>query len=284
MKRMEIARPVAQVYGRLEGVDWIAVSGSTARGNADEYSDLEMWATGGSLPDLAARMAVLSGLSDTGHAAPREEAKGGMTRPEAAVISGVAVYVTVGSNNDLLSVGLEIDKNLGTPMEAAIADFHDLVVLHDPKGLYRTVKQRLDDYPVMLGTKVIGRLLQEIVDLCANAVPRAFRSQNWMELLHARSAGQEALLRIAFVLNRDYFPRVKDADWLLDSMAQLPEGFAERMRLNAREESIRVARVRLIALARDLVQLARDVWPEPLSETVVAELNGIAEELGPLSP
>ena len=51
LKRMAIARRVAQAYSKLGGIDSLAVGGSTARGNADEFSDIEIWMTYSSLPD-----------------------------------------------------------------------------------------------------------------------------------------------------------------------------------------------------------------------------------------
>jgi len=67
LKRLDIAKRVAQAYAKLDGVDSLAVGGSTARGNADRFSDVEIWMTYSSLPDEEARKQILNKLDESGH-------------------------------------------------------------------------------------------------------------------------------------------------------------------------------------------------------------------------
>ncbi len=66
LKRMDIARRVAQAYAKLDGIDSLAVGGSTARGNADEFSDVEIWMTYSLLPDEKVRKQILESLRRIG--------------------------------------------------------------------------------------------------------------------------------------------------------------------------------------------------------------------------
>lgn len=197
-------------------------------------------------------------------------------------ISGVQVGLLPGTNDDLLSVGTKMEKHLGKPSEKGIADFHDCVVLYDPNGLYNVIKQRLENYPVAFGTKVMRARLREVIRICAIDIPRAFRNQNWMQLLESRSIAQEALLRVAFILNRDYFPRVKDAEWLLESMVHLPKDFPNKMSKYAREHDVSEVRRLLIALTQDLIALATEIWPGVLDEYMTTWLSRLPDDLIPI--
>jgi hypothetical protein len=251
----------------------LAVGGSTARGNADELSDIEIWLTYSSLPDERARKEILDRLDESGQPLLAEELEGGMLRTESLVVSEVSVGIFPGTNETLLAVGSDMDTHLGKPSEKGLADFHDCLVLHDPKGLYATVKARLADYPITLGTNVMQRCLNEVCTICTMDIPRGSRNRAWMHLLSSRSAAQEALLRVVFVLNRDYFPRVKDAEWMLGCMERLPKDFELRMRQLAEVSSDVVQPGMLLALAHDLASLSADVWPETLDEETIGSLD-----------
>lgn len=272
-KRRAIAQRVADAYKELPGVDSLAVGGSTARGNADELSDIEIWLTYSSLPDARARKEILDCIDESGQPLLAEELEGGMLRTETLVVSGVNVGIFPGTNETLLAVGTDMDTHLGKPSEKGLADFHDCLILYDPKGLYATVKSRLADYPIALGTNVIQRYLNEVCTICTVDIPRGLRNHAWMHLLSSRSAAQEALLRVVFVLNRDYFPRVKDAEWMLSSMQYLPKDFEPRMRHLAEMSSDAVQSEMLLALAHDLASLSTGVWPERLDEEIMGSLD-----------
>ncbi|RKY63733.1 MAG: hypothetical protein DRP99_03500 [Candidatus Latescibacterota bacterium] len=282
LKRLDIAKRVAQAYAKLDGVDSLAVGGSTARGNADRFSDVEIWMTYSSLPDEEARKQILNKLDESGHPVLMKDLEGGAKLAETFRVSGVQVSILPGTNDDLLSVGIDIEKHLGEPSEKGLADFHDCVVLYDPKGLYETVKRRRENYPVDLGIKLIKRKLYEVVKICAVDIPRALRNGNWLWILDSRSTAQEALLRVVFALNRDYFPRVKDAEWLILSMTHVPKGFLKGISEYAREPDIRKARKMLINLTKDLISLVEQIWPQAIDGDTVTWLDRLSEDVIPV--
>lgn len=282
IKRMDIAKRVALAYAELNEVDSLAVGGSTARGNADEFSDIEIWMTYSELPSGKDRKQVIGELDESRHPVLMQKLDDGMTLAESFVVSNVQVGILPGTNDMLLSVGTDIEKCLGESSEKGVADFHDCVILYDPKRIYDVVKNRLNDYPVILGTKVIQRKLRELVKICALDMPRAIKNQNWMQLLESRAIAQELLIRIAFVLNKDYFPRLKDAEWLLQSMTHLPEYFASRMNEYAREYDPVKARQLLIDIIKELLSLTNQVWSEPIGNEIIASVQRLNENLIPV--
>ena len=136
--------------------------------------------------------------------------------------------------------------------------------------------------PVDLGIKLIKRKLYEVVKICAVDIPRALRNGNWLWILDSRSTAQEALLRVVFALNRDYFPRVKDAEWLILSMTHVPKGFLKGISEYAREPDIRKARKMLINLTKDLISLVEQIWPQAIDGDTVTWLDRLSEDVIPV--
>jgi len=265
-KRRIIAERIAVEYSRLPEICSLAIAGSTARGNADRFSDLEIWMTYSSMPDAGSRLEILRNLDESGNPVLAGSIDEAVMQAESLVIEGVQVGLMPGTNDQLLEVPDRAAAQVGEPSEIGIADFHDCIVLYDPNQMYHIVKARLNDYPISAGTRVINRKLQEIDQVCQRDIPRAVESNS---PLTCRTAAIEALLRIVFVLNRDYFPRLKDAEWLLPEMPHLPMNFTRDIAsLSTASECVGQALL-IQKVTGSLVKMARQVWPEHLDPEIM---------------
>jgi hypothetical protein len=140
----------------------------------------------------------------------------------------------------------------------ALADVHSMKVADDPHGILARWKAAVATYPEALRRSILGRFVPEA----------AF----WPQNLHYRTAVQradliytsaivqqvlQALIQVAFALNRAYFPGEKRLAHAVETLPVQPAGFTRRVQELLAPASVEVAG--LEKQRRDLADLVAEM-------------------------
>jgi hypothetical protein len=235
--RLVLARTTAQQYALIPAVDAIFLGGSTARGQADRYSDIELCVLWTTPPTEQERIQVVTALDGDLHLLfPYDEEEGlwedvfflGRNQ-ENTPKSGCHVEV---SHYLVESIETAIDRVL---VESVVEpELHNLMA-----GIIEGVpllnaskidgwKQRLRQYPDALQLAVIQRY--GIIDHFWRWEMLVARGNNRMEIANLFTHILHQVLHLLLALNRRYYNGFKWLDSLVSHFAIAPENLAERIR------------------------------------------------------
>lgn len=277
-RRLRLAKHVAEKYKQITGIDSIAVGGSTALGSAYSQSDIDMWATYSELPSVEERQKIGCKLIEEYGDEPQPKwVTQGQVDPFR--IDGVDVGVMLGHNNDLLQVPDNREQVMGTPREVGISEYYDSVVLYDPKGLWRQVKARLDDYPVSIGEKIINENLDKITTILQDDMLKAVMTQNIFLALEVQVLSLEAFLRILFALNKRYYRRLRDISAVISDFEITPKDCELRLKAWAKERFPSKIRVILLDLVKDILPLIKEGYPDIDIDESVRQLERLSQNI-----
>ena len=221
--RTEYARELAERIAGVEKVEAIVVAGSTARGFADSYSDLEIAIFWDVLPDDAGRHRIVEAMGGR-----FLFAYDGPSREDQLLVDGFQVdlwHIAVSHQEAMLDGVLEqyhSDPGSLNAMDTVRCCFP----LYGEK-LVQTWKTRAALYPEPLVEKIVREHLESFrVDYLAILAHR----KNPTGFYHQLSFLQQEAFLILLALNQTYFPTFK---WLyesLDRMQRKPENAGARFR------------------------------------------------------
>ena len=224
-----LAERITEVYRRHMPVDAALLAGSGARGDADEYSDLDLLLYGETVPPYEAAVAAQREL-DAGQAiAILPHGEQGFL--DQFPLEGVACQVGLISLADLeadLDRLLVAHEGLDTPLPKIATGLLEGIPLHGD-ALVKRLRARVEDYPESLRRAMVEHWW------------RFFPLWHFEPSLESRDAPlwqQEELVNAAYALvgtlagvNRLYFARFefKRERMFLSKLELAPERFAERL-------------------------------------------------------
>lgn len=267
LKRLLLARRIADSYKQIRGISSVAVGGSTAIGSAYVGSDLDMWSTYSKLPDPQETQEITRKLLEKHNNEPQPNyVMHGHVN--AFRLDGIDVIIMLGDNDSLQQVPDKLDQLMGTPDEQFVAEYYYMVVLHDPKGVWKQIKARLSDYPTDIGAKIILTKLEELVRIVKDKIPKALTTGNVFFASELKVASLDEYLRLLFALNKLYYKRLIDVGVLLSQLEVMPNACKQRLITCAREDSLSKVRGMVLNLVKDTLPLIETVYPSiDLSES-----------------
>jgi predicted nucleotidyltransferase len=261
--RYAIAQQLAPVYAPNPHVAAILVGGSTARGHADRYSDIELGVFWHQPPTQAERQAAADRMVREHNADlirlypydPVEEVwsddfmigKAQRDQPRSGILLEVAHYTTEFLDRTFASVLQHFDTD--ALKQNLIAGIVDGIPLHHEQ-LVRDWQVRAAAYPQALAVAVVNRYAQ--IDHFWRWEMWLQRSANLMMLYHSFSQIQQQLLHVLLGLNRAYYFGFKWLDVIADRLAHKPEDLVRRF--------ARVYQVEPAIGARELASLVEETY------------------------
>jgi len=203
---MALARFVGEAYTRLSDEGVVAVGGSVGRGDADRYSDVEIFVFWPTLPAPEIRRELIDSLGGTLWTMDRDgETMEHFGVGELQVGNTVVDGISMVSVRHLLFANVEaaIDRVFvycATDPEdhAFLAVIRDAVPLED-SNLWASWQSRIADYP----GELVRAVVRENIDFGPWFVPQAFIAREDRLVLHAHMHTIERkLLKILAALNR----------------------------------------------------------------------------------
>jgi predicted nucleotidyltransferase len=258
LRRLQIATCIAEEYKKINGIDSIAVEGSTALGTAYSESDIDMVVTYSESPNNEERQkAIRKIVNQYGN-----EPQPGyviMGQADGFCINGIDVSIILGHNDYLLQYPNTRQKSMGTSNEIEIFGFQNNIVLYDPKAIWKHVKEELDNYPIDIGEKIIGENLDKIIVILDDII-KAIITQDEFTHLEAQYDALQAFLRILFAINKSYYRRFKDLSISISSFANIPKNCESRLREWAKEHCSVRLRLIILDFLRDIIPLI-EIYP-----------------------
>jgi hypothetical protein len=235
--RLSLARALAQQYATLPQVTAAFVGGSTARQQADRYSDLEVccvWTTAPLEQDRADVVARLGGDLHRLYPYDRQEqlwedvffvGRDQDDTPKSGLQVEVGHYVreTLEASMNRVLQQQDADEGLHNLM-AGICD--SVPLLNAP--LLVQWKARLRQYPDALQIAVIQR--HGIIDHFWRWEMYAARGKNRMELAALMTSVLHQVMHLLLGLNRVYYGGFKWLDAVIDRLPLAPPHLGERIR------------------------------------------------------
>jgi predicted nucleotidyltransferase len=234
--RQAIAHRLAQVYAANPHVAAVALGGSTARGHADAYSDIELGVFWRQPPTEQERQAAVEQIgADLLRLYPYE--------PDEAIWSDDYMIGRVAPNAAKSGVLVEVAHSLDEHVERTLTQvLHD----HDPDqwkhnliaGIVDGValhgidqiqhwRARAAAYPTELAVAVVKRHAQ--IDHFWRWEMLLQRGENLMLLYQMFSQVQQQLLHVLLGLNRVYWFGFKWLDVVVERLAIAPDNLAARL-------------------------------------------------------
>ena len=235
--RHQLVQPLASVYAVHPQVAAVVLGGSTARGHADRYSDIEVGVFWQQPPTDADRQAAATAISgDLVRLYPYDPAEEvwcddymlGRAHPDHPK-SGVLVEVVHYTTDFLTRTFAAVlhDYNPDPLKHLLIAGVVDGVPLHNA-ALVQHWKDRAAAYPEGLALAVVNR--HAIIDHFWRWEMWLARSENLMMLYQAFTQIQQQLLHMLLGLNRIYYFGFKWIDVISDHLTQQPPDLLHRLR------------------------------------------------------
>ena len=257
--RYVLAQQLAPIYAANPHVAAVLVGGSTARGHADRYSDVELGVFWHQAPTYAERQVAAEHINGDLIALypydPTEEVwsddymlgRAHPDQPQSGVLVEVVHYTT-----DMLRRTFDAVLDQHTPdalKQNLIAGVVDGLPLYNA-DLVQCWKDRAAAYPDGLAIAVINRYAQ--IDHFWRWEMWLHRSSNLMMLYHSFAQVQQQLLHVLLGLNRVYYFGIK---WLVVVV--------ERLTYTPPDLVLRLARVYQVAPAigaQDLATLVEETY------------------------
>jgi len=235
--RMMLAQTIAQRYALIPTVDALFLGGSTARGQADRYSDIELSVLWTTPPTEQERGQVITQLGGDLHfLSPYIKDEGlwedlfflGRNQeniPKSGCHVEVSHYLvsTIEADIDRVLIASEVDSELHNLM-AGILSSIPLINASRIDGW----KQRLHKYPDTLQLAVIRHY--GIIDHFWRWEMYVARGNNRMEIASLFTRILYQVLHLLLGLNRRYFDGFKWIDSLIPRLEIAPERLRERIR------------------------------------------------------
>lgn len=267
--RTGLARDVAPLYAANPNVAAVLLGGSTARGRADRFSDIELGVFWHRAPEDDERRAAAADVpGDLVRLYPYDPAEQvwcddftlGRARadePRSGVLLEIAHHTTDFVERTLRDV---LERHDPDPLKQnLLAGIVDGRALHDDH-LVREWKERAGDYPEGLTRAVVRRHAQ--IDHFWRWEMWCERSDNRMMLYGSWSRIQQQLLHVLLGLNRVYYSGFKWLDVVEERLERRPADLVPRL--------ARVYRVDPAEGARILAELVDEVYDQ-----IERELPGV---------
>ena len=221
--RLNFARGLAEKICQFSGVLAIVVGGSVAHGWADEYSDLELPVFWETLPDDAARLALVQSLGAEflyGYDGPAHE--------DQLLLNGFQFdlwHNTVAGEEAVFTAVLEEystdlgDSNFMDTVQACIP-------LHGEE-IIRGWKKRAQEYPQGLATRFIN---ERLAYFSTGQLRLAGQRENPTEFYNYLCRLHQEVFLVLLALNRRYFPTFKWMYRVIEEMQVKPVHAGERLR------------------------------------------------------
>ena len=235
--RHNLAQPLAPIYAANPHVAAVLLGGSTARGHADRYSDIELGVCWHQPPTDAERQAAANAIrGDLVRLYPYDPTEEvwcddfmlGRAHPDqlkSGVLLEVVHYTTDFLNRAFDAVLQSYDPD---PLKQnLIAGVADGVPLHNA-ALIQHWKERAAIYPEELAYAVVSRYV--MIDHFWRWEMWLARSDNRMMLYQSYTQIQQQLLHVLLGLNRVYYFGFKWLDVVSERLAQQPPDLVQRLR------------------------------------------------------
>jgi hypothetical protein len=257
--RYALAQEIAPIYAANPHVAAVIVGGSTARGHADRYSDIEIGVFWHQPPIEAERQTAGSAINgDLVRLYPYEPEEEvwcddymlGRSQPNLPK-SGVLVEV-VHYTTDFLNRTFDTVLQQSSPdalKQNLIAGVVDSLPLYNP-ALVQSWKDQAASYPEALAVAVVRRYAQ--IDHFWRWEMWLARSNNLMQLYQSYAQVQQRILHVLLGLNRVYYFGFKWLDVVAERLQHKPADLVRRLS--------RVYQGAPEAGARDLAALVEETY------------------------
>jgi hypothetical protein len=266
--RQSLARRIAPAYSTNPNIAAVILGGSTARGHADRYSDIELGVFWLQPPTEIERNSAI--VQSGGHLIrlypydPIEEVwsddftmgVSGSNAEKEGVFTEVVHYTTEFMNQTLDAVLLQ--HNPDELKQNLIAGVFDGIPLHNPT-LILEWKTRAADYPQGLQVAVINRHAQ--IDHFWRWAMFLERGPNLMMLYHSFTSIQQKLLHVLLALNRIYYFGFKWLDVVISRLNITPPNLRQRL-IDTFQIPPADASVRLSELVEETYDLVEEHCPQ----------------------
>ena len=235
--RLSLANKVAVAYTTNSNVVAVLVGGSTARGYADRYSDIEMgmfWSEPPSDEDRARAVERTGGdliqlyLFDPDENSWQDDfiiGRAATDQPHSGILVEVIHHTVTAIENVLDEVLLEFNTD---PLKHnLIADVWDSIPLHGG-DIIAEWKNRVGNYPDELAVAMVRKYAQ--IDHFWRWQMWLSRGQNLMMLYDQFGQIEFKLLHVLLALNHQYFVGFKWLEQVISRMEIAPHDLANRLR------------------------------------------------------
>jgi len=236
--RLTMANPIASLYAKNPKVAAVIIGGSTARGHADKYSDIEIGVFWNKPPDEKDRQSVIEQAGgelvylypyDVDEQVWSDDYRMGNNQtgePRSGVSVETVHYTTESMKKTLDAVLREYDPDENK--HNLISGVMDGIPIYG-NDLLEQWKSQASEYPNELATAVIKRHAQ--IDHFWRWQMWLHRADNRMLLYQAFSQIQAKLLHILLALNKIYYFGFKWLDVVNERLKVAPEDLLQRMRI-----------------------------------------------------
>jgi predicted nucleotidyltransferase len=259
-ERLELAERIAAVYSRAEGVLWIGVAGSVARGEADAWSDLDILILWEAPDDAFLEAAPLKAL-DAKRIVNVVGASGG--RLEQYLIGRLKIDVAHSRREDLdeLMRDVFVDGDLTPQSHKALAGFAGTRALFGEAAHARTLSA-LAGYPDALVRSIVERHLAFFPSWVMNEM--CLRRGDWMGFYDYALRAMRDITAILAALNRVFYSaedEQKGNSAIYAALRIAPSRAWERLQVVLREPTA-AAVVDLYALIEETLALVERELPD----------------------
>lgn len=235
--RYDFARGIAPVYASNPDVAAVLVSGSTARGHADRYSDIELGVFWRRPPTDAERQAAADGIDGDLHRLfpydPVEEVwsddyflgRASREQPKSGVLLEVGHYTVDYVGRTFDAVLRQHDPDAGKLN--FVSGIVDSVPLHNTE-LVQGWQARAAPYPYGLTLSVARRYAQ--IDHFWRSEMWLARGENLMMLYESFVRAQQKMLHVLLALNKVYYFKFKWLDVVVGRLEHKPPDLVARLR------------------------------------------------------
>lgn len=275
--RAALARQIAPLYATNPHVAAVLLGGSTARGHADRFSDIELGVFWHHPPTDAERLIVANQIKGDLVRLypydPTEEVwcddftlgRRHPDQPNSGILLEVVHYTTDFLNRTFDAV---LDHANPDPLKQnLIAGVVQGVPLHQVE-LVQLWKARAANYPEALAIAVVNRYA--LIDHFWRWEMWLARSSNLMQLYHSYAQVQQQLLHVLLGINRVYFFGFKWIDVLAERLQHKPNDLVRRLS--------QVYQVEPAAGAQELTALVEETYTlveQQLPQVDVARLRAV---------
>lgn len=235
--RQAIARHIGSIYALNPHVSAVLVGGSSARGHADRYSDIELGVFWNEPPTYEERETIIEQVGGDAIRLypydPHEEVwaddfmmgRAASDKPQSGVLLEVGHYTVDFMNRTLESVLWHYDPD--ETKQNLIAGVLDGIALHN-STLIQQWQQQAWAYPDALGVAVINR--HALIDHFWRWEMFLHRHENLMLLYSSFSQIQQKVLHVLLGINHVYYFGFKWLDIVVERLSIAPVDLSPRLR------------------------------------------------------
>ena len=273
--RRRVAEKIGPIYAESPKVAGVVLGGSTARGHADRYSDIEMGVFWHKPPTEEERRHAGQQASANFRLYPYEPAEEvwaddlmvGRSKPEDAqsgVLVEVVHYTTETMERTLQSVLRDYDPDLGK--QNLISGIVDGIPLAG-KPVIQEWKRTASQYPDGLAKAMIERY--GVIDHFWRWQMLLERGENRMLLYQMYSQVEQQILEMLLAVNHIYYFGFKWSELLIQKLVLAPENLGERLK-----EPYKAAPVDGAKMLSGLVEETYDLIEQRMPAINVDRLRG----------